>query len=210
MQAVEAILFEPVGCLAEFPAEPFNEIASRVFGRKKKPSRSGSRSYWHLLNLIGAAGGKLEGREVEALELEAVAAASVFEDVPPALAELGAMGIRLILASSLSAVAVARFVEKCGGFSASWSRETAGGVKADPLQSAIRAASLSPAQTLFLTDTAEGIKAGRAAGVHPILMMNDPDEAKRLALQDPVGGIVSMHELPDFIRLVSAQNARPR
>jgi hypothetical protein len=40
-------------------------------------------------------------------------------------------------------------------------------------------------------------------------MMNDPDEAKRLVQQDPAGGIVSLHELPDFIRLVGAQNIRP-
>ena len=210
MQEVEGILFEPVGCLAEFPAEPFNEIAARVFGRKKKPSRSGSRSYWHLLNLIETAGGTLNDREAEALELEAVAAASIYEDVGPALAELEAMGIRLILASSLATSAVERFAEKCGRFSAVWSRETAGGVKAEPLRSGIRGASLAPARTLFLTDTAEGIKAARNAGVNPILMMNDPDEAKRLAQQDPAGGIVSLHELPDFLRLVNAQNARPR
>jgi len=36
------------------------------------------------------------------------------------------------------------------------------------------------------------------------------DEAKRLAQQDPAGGIVSLHELPDFLRLVNAQNARLR
>ena len=210
MQAVEAILFEPVGCLAEFPAEPFTEIATLVFGRKKKPSRSGSRSYWHLLNLIESAGGKLEGREIEALEQEAVAAASLYEDVQPALAELDAMGVRLILASSLSTVAVGHFIEKCPGFSAIWSRETAGGVKADPLRSAIRGASLCSARTLFLTDTAEGITAARSAGAQPILMMNDPDEAKRLAQLNPAGGIISLHELPDFIRLVSAQNSQPR
>jgi len=210
MQAVEAILFEPVGCLAEFPAEPFNQIATRVFGRKKKPSRSGSRSYWHLLNLIEAAGGRLDSREAEALEVEAVAAAILYEDVQPALAELDAMGIRLILASSLSTMAVGRFVERCAGFSATWSRETAGGVKAAPLSSALRGASLSGARTLFFTDTSEGIKTARTAGLQPILIMNDPDEAKRLALQNPAGGIVSLHELPDFIRLVGAKNTGPR
>ncbi len=52
MQIIEAILFEPVGCLAEFPSEEFNEVAVRLFKRRKKASKSGSRSYWHLLNLI--------------------------------------------------------------------------------------------------------------------------------------------------------------
>jgi len=38
-------------------------------------------------------------------------------------------------------------------------------------------------------------------------MMNDPDEARRLTAHNPAGGIVSLHELPDFIRLVAAENA---
>jgi hypothetical protein len=28
MRIIEGILFEPVGCLAEFPSEPFSEIAA--------------------------------------------------------------------------------------------------------------------------------------------------------------------------------------
>ncbi len=64
MQAIEAILFEPVGCLAEFPAEPFNEIA----GRRKSATRSGSRAYWHLLNLMHAGRETMEGRELEAVD----------------------------------------------------------------------------------------------------------------------------------------------
>src|SRR5947209_20433767 len=84
MQAIEGVLFEPVGCLAEFPAEPFLEIAARSFGRKKKTSKSGSRAYWHLLNLMEASGGMTS----EALELQAVDSASVYEDVAPALSEL--------------------------------------------------------------------------------------------------------------------------
>ncbi len=201
MQPVEAILFEPVGCLAEFPAEPFNEIAARLFGRKRKPSRSASRSYWHLLNLMEAAG-TFDAGEAEALELEAVEAASVYEDVAPALAELNALGVRVVLASSLSQRAVARFAEKCPGFPSVWSRDTAGGVKDAPL----RAASTIPERTLFLSDTAEGLRTAARAGVNGILMMNDPDEAKRLALLGPAGGVVSLLELPDFVRLVAAQN----
>jgi len=43
MQTIEALLLEPVGCLAEFPSAPFHEIAVRVFGRKRKTSSSASR-----------------------------------------------------------------------------------------------------------------------------------------------------------------------
>jgi hypothetical protein len=39
-------------------------------------------------------------------------------------------------------------------------------------------------------------------------MMNDPDEARRLATHNPAGGVVSLHEIPDFIRLIAAQNKR--
>jgi beta-phosphoglucomutase-like phosphatase (HAD superfamily) len=204
MRRIEAILFEPVGCLAEFPSEPFHEIASRVFGvPKKKPSPSGSRAYWHLLNLMEA--GQVFGLP-EALELEAVTASSVYDDVLPALSELKAMRIRLCLASSLSRAAVASFLDHCSLhqlFSTVWSRDDAKGIKAAPLRSAC--ASSQPEHAIFLTDTAEGLKTARSAGVHPVLMMNDPDEARRLAMHDPAGGIVSLHELPDFVRLVTAR-----
>jgi len=214
MRPIEGILFEPVGCLAEFPAEPFLEIVARLFGRKKRTSRSGSRSYWHLLNLIEASGEKLDESQrkiIETLEVQAVAGASVYEDVVPSLAELKAMGVKLIIASSLSNPAITCFLEKCFPyefFSAIWSRDNAGGIKAAPLRSAIGGASLQPEQAMFLTDTAEGLKAAKSAGVNSILMMNDPDEARRLAMHDPAGGIVSLHELPDFVRLVAAENAR--
>ena len=49
-----------------------------------------------------------------------------------------------------------------------------------------------------------GLKIAGIVGVNSILMMNDPDESRRLAMQNPAGGIVSLHELPDFIRLVRA------
>jgi len=202
-------LLEPVGCLAEFPAGPFHEIAVRLFGRKGKASPSGSRSYWHLLNLFG------DGSSfplVKDLEIEAVNAASLYEDTVPALAELKAMGVHLSIASSLSDAAITRFLEKhsLGGFFASvWNRDNAGGIKAVPLVRALSGASLQPENVMFLTDTVEGIKVARTAGVHPVLMMNDPDEARRLAMHNPAGGVVSLHEMPDFIRLIAAQN-KPR
>jgi phosphoglycolate phosphatase-like HAD superfamily hydrolase len=208
MRNIDGILLEPVGCLAEFPPEPFHEIAVRLFGRKGKPSRSGSRSYWHLLNLIG------EGWSsplLKDLEIEAVNAASVYEDIVPALTELKAMGVDLSIASSLSDTAITCFLEKhsLGGFFAGvWNRDNAGGIKAVPLVSALRGASIQPENVMFLTDTAEGIKVARSARVHPILMMNDPDEARRLATHNPAGGVVSLHEIPDFIRLIGAQNKK--
>jgi beta-phosphoglucomutase-like phosphatase (HAD superfamily) len=219
MQTIEGLLLDPVGCLAEFPSGPFHEIAVRLFGRKGKASPSGSRSYWHLLNLMEAAETPLKGERrniAEALEAEAVAAASIYEDVLPVLAELRTMGIRLFIASSLSRSSVTSFIERCslGEFlSGVWTRDdrlqgAAGGVKSAPLLAALGGASLAPDQAMYLTDTVEGIKAARSAGVHPILMMNDPDEARRLAMHNPAGGVVSLHEIPDFIRLIAAQNTR--
>jgi len=205
MRSIAGILLEPVGCLAEFPSEPFHEIAVRFFGRKGKASPSGSRSYWHLLNLLGETSPPL----MEALEIQAVNAASVYEDTVPALRELKAMGVHLAIASSLSDAAITCFVERhsLGEFFAGiWNRDNAGGIKAVPLVRAVRGASLSPENAIFLTDTVEGIKVARAAGVHPILMMNDPDEARRLATYNPAGGVVSLHEIPDVIRLIAAQN----
>ena len=213
MQAIEGILFEPVGCLAEFPSDPFLEAAFRLFGRKRKMSQSGSRSYWHLLNLMESTGKKPEGSErqlVEALEVRAVAGASVYEDVVPALSELNVMGVKLLIASSLSGAAIARFLDQYSlneFFSAVWSRDNAGGIKAAPLHAAIAGASLKPERVMFIADTLEGLKTAQSVGVHSILMMNDPDEARRLAMHNPSGGIISLHELPDFIRLVAAENS---
>jgi beta-phosphoglucomutase-like phosphatase (HAD superfamily) len=204
MQAIKGILFEPVGCLAEFPPEPFLDMAARLSGRKRHASRSGSRAYWHLLNLLQMP----DGATIEELELVAVEHASLYEDVIPALAELKAMGIRLFIASSLSGRAISQFLQKCPHeFDAVWTRDNSQGIKAEPLRKAIQGAALKPEQTMFLTDTAEGLKAAESVGVNPILMMNDPDEARRLAMHKPAGGIVSLHELPDFIRIVQAENS---
>jgi beta-phosphoglucomutase-like phosphatase (HAD superfamily) len=214
IRAIAGLLLEPVGCLAEFPSAPFHEISVRFFGRKSRPSPSASRSYWHLLNLMQAAVAPLDAdaqQAVEALEAEAVDGASLYEDVAPVLSELKTMGVRLLLASSLSRSAMNRFIERNGlaeFFSGVWSRDDGAGVKTAPLLAALGGASLPPESTMFLTDTVEGIKAARSAGIHPILMMNDPDEARRLATHNPAGGVVSLHEIPDFLRLLSAQNRR--
>jgi len=216
MEVIEGILIEPVGCLAEFPSGPFLELAFRLFNRKRKASQSGSRAYWHLLNLVQSAGTKLEESErklVETLELEAVAAANVYEDVVPALAELNGMGMKLFIATSLSGAATKCFLDRHSlseFFSGVWSSENSKGVKAAPLESAIAGATLNPSRVMFLVDTLEGLKIAHTVGVHSVLMMNDPDDARRLAMHNPSGGIVSLHELPDFIRLVAAENSTSR
>jgi beta-phosphoglucomutase-like phosphatase (HAD superfamily) len=208
MRAVEAIVFEPVGCLAEFPAESFIEIGARFFGGKRNASKSGSRAYWHLLNLMQLSGRLLDEAEnemVEALEAEAVAGATVYEDVIPALSELKALGVEVTLASSLSKAAVERFLAKSvlgEVFSAVWSRDTAKGIKDAPLRRAFS----RPERAMFLTDTAEGLKVAKSVGFNAVLMMNDPDEARRLAMMEPAGGIVSLLELPDFVRLLAARD----
>jgi beta-phosphoglucomutase-like phosphatase (HAD superfamily) len=202
MLAPEVILFEPVGCLAEFPAEPFQEIAARVFHRRKQPSKSASRSYWHLLNLMEAA--EHVPGDMEALEIQAVDGASLYEDVRPALSELKAMRVGLVIASSLCGAAIARFLEVHRleeFFLHVWSRDNAQGVKAAPIRRALEG--VKPERAVVLTDTAEGIKTVKSVGVNAILMMNDPDEARKLALRGPAGGIVSLHELPDFVRLLA-------
>jgi hypothetical protein len=95
-----------------------------------------------------------------------------------------------------------------GFFMDVWSRETAGGVKDAPLIKATATRSLRPDRLLFITDTAEGLQTGKRVGLNAILMMNDPNEAMKLTAHEPAGGIVSLHELPDFVRLVAAENAR--
>jgi phosphoglycolate phosphatase-like HAD superfamily hydrolase len=69
------------------------------------------------------------------------------------------------------------------------------------------ATNADPAETLYVTDNAEGLTKARAAGMIPILLMHDPDEAMRLVANNPAGGVVSLLELPDLIRYVAANPA---
>lgn len=106
-----------------------------------------------------------------------------YEDAAPALAELDALGVRMIAVPSVSA---------------------------GELRRAVTEASLSGDRVICLTDTELGVRAARDAGVQPVLMMNDPDEAMRLTALNPAGGIVSLHELPDFVRFLLAKNLTER
>ena len=169
MQPIEAVIFEPLGCLAEFPPN------------------------FHL-------------NTPEALQVQAVDEASIYEDVIPALVELKAMGVKRVIASVLCEAAVRRFIERLApaDFDGVWHRDNSEGA---PLLGALAGASLDPGRSIFLTDTADGIQVAQSAGVPAILIMNDPDESRRLASHNPSGGIVSLHELPDFIRLLRSRNA---
>jgi beta-phosphoglucomutase-like phosphatase (HAD superfamily) len=214
MHPIEGILFDPVGALAEFPADEFKAIAIHLLGGSLAANASASQAYWDAVNLLDARGWPLDAPDknaIEAHEIRAVAQASLYEDAAPALSELKALGVRLVVASSLSEAALGHFLDRFAlrdAFAGSWSRDTSSGVKRAPLVQALTASTLTPDRTLFLADTAAGLQTARLAGVQAILMMNDPDEAMRLTAHDPAGGIVSLHELSDFVRLVAAENAR--
>jgi beta-phosphoglucomutase-like phosphatase (HAD superfamily) len=214
VKAVDAILFEPVGALAEFPAAPFQAVAADVFARSPAAEAQGSQAYWDVLDLLAASDCTLwpgQRATLDAGERDAVDAALVYDDAGPALAELAGLGVRLIVASSLSEHALSRFLDRAALsalFHDRWSRDSAGGVADAVLRRAVSGGSLTPDRVLFLADTEAGLRAAARAGVRPILMMNDPDEAMRLTACDPAGGIVSLHELPDLVRLVAARHAR--
>jgi phosphoglycolate phosphatase-like HAD superfamily hydrolase len=212
VRVIKAVLFDPVGCLAEFPAAPFSDIAAQLFD-EHNVSESGSDAYWEVLDLLEA-GTPLTAAQTaaaEALELRAVEEAQLYEDVGPSLGELKGMGISLVVASSLSEAAVRRFLGKFAIdelFSAVWSRDNAGGVKTVPLARAIEGGAFQPDHVMSLADTTQSIEAAKGVGAQAILMFNDYDEGKRLAAQGPAGGIVSLHELPDAIRFVAEGDKR--
>ncbi len=222
MQAVDAILFDPVGALAEFPAAPFQAVAARLFARSPTSdahasvggSVGGSAAYWDLLDRLVSCDRPLKADEqalIDAADLEAVEGALAYDDAGPALIELAALGVRLIVASSLSENALSRFLDRTALtalFQERWSRDAAGGVADAVLRHAVASGSLAADRVLFLADTEAGLRTAARAGVRPILMMNDPDEAMRLTACNPAGGIVSLHELPDLVRLVAARHAR--
>ena len=214
MQVIDAILFDPVGSLAEFPPSPFEAIATEVFGQSLAAGVSGSQAYWDVLNLLESRVRPLDLQEsatIERYEVEAAVQADAYEDVAPALSELQSLGITLIAATSLSDAALARFLERSSlleAFSDRWSRDKASGIKSIPLTQALATHAISPSSAMFLTDTADGLETAKRVGVNAILMMNDPDEAMKLTALKPAGGIVSLHELPDFVRLVIAENEK--
>ena len=209
MRHITAVLFDPVGTLAEFRAQAFEDMAARIFSEPPQPAASGSEAYWHVLDLIGASAHPLTpaARELlERMELQAIEEVEMYEDVVPALTELRTMNISLLIASSLSSAAATRFLEKFSlqpFFPAVWSRDTAAGVKAAPMIKALAGSAFPPEQVMALVDTAGGVAVAKEIGVNSILMINEYEEGRRLAMHDPTGAIVSLHELPDAIRFVA-------
>jgi phosphoglycolate phosphatase-like HAD superfamily hydrolase len=208
MRSISAVVFEPVGCLSEFPADPFDHLAATIFHSDDDELRSGSVAYWRFVSLLERTGAALTGSDkqlAEDTECQMVDEVELYPDAEPALAELKKMGVDLLIASSLSEAAVTRFVSRFalgGFFSAVWSRDSAGGVGSAPLAKTIQSAACPPEQVMVLADTKEGIEVARSAGANSILMINDYDQGRQLAMHAPTGGIVSLHELPDAIRLL--------
>jgi FMN phosphatase YigB (HAD superfamily) len=205
VQSIKAVLIEPVGCLAEFSADEFNH-AAKLFGAGEEIA-GGSQAYWRLLGLMQQRFPTTEA--LAAFELRAVERAELYEDVRASLAELGPLGVRVILASSLARAAVTRFIERnslSDLFAASFTRDEAGGVGAHVLRFAIAEASLEPRQIMALADTVDALELIKQQGLNAMLMINDYDEGRALAERNPAGGIVSLAELPDALRLIEQRS----
>jgi FMN phosphatase YigB (HAD superfamily) len=209
VESIKAVLLEPVGCLAEFRADEFNSAVAELFGAVD-PAATGSQAYWRLLGLMERHPVPAESAvRMEAFELQAVEHAELYEDVRPSLEALKAIGVATVLVSSLSRPAVARFIERyslADLFAGAVTRDEAGGVMARPLRFALDAAGLDPAQVMALVDTAEGLEMTKPLGLNAMLMINDYDEGRALAERSPAGGIVSLAELPDALRLIEQRS----
>jgi len=214
VEAIAAVLFEPVGCLAEFRPEEFDAAAAALFAAPVEPAATGSGDYWRLNGLMAERGGALTAERAARLapfELRAVEYAQLYEDVRPALEELRRLGVAAHLASSLSRPAVARFIERfalADLFAGAVSRDDAGGVMAAPLRRALEA--LDPRRTIYLVDTAEALEMTRPLGLNAILMFNDYDQGRMLAERNPAGGVVSLAELADALRLIEQRSGLRR
>jgi beta-phosphoglucomutase-like phosphatase (HAD superfamily) len=206
MEAIKAVLLEPVGCLAEFAPDAFNRAAVDLFGASPDAQASGSRAYWRLLGLMDERPLSTASlARLEELELAAVEHADLYEDARPSLAELKSLGVATILVSSLSRAAVTRFIERhalADLLAGAVTRDEAGGVMGKVLRALIEKAQLVPAQVMALADTAEGLAAAKQLGLNAMLMINDYDEGRALAERNPAGGIVSLAELADALRLI--------
>jgi beta-phosphoglucomutase-like phosphatase (HAD superfamily) len=212
VDTIAAVMFEPVGCLAEFPADEFNAAARELFGSSAEAAETGSQAYWRLLGLLdqgsSAIAGPALGR-LEEFELAAVERAELYDDVRPSLEKLRASGMNIYLVSSLSRRAVARFIERfaiADLFACSVARDEAQGGMGRPLRRAIDQAALDPQQCIYLVDTAEGLAMTKELGVNALLMINDYDEGRALAERSPAGGVVSLAELADALLLIEQRS----
>jgi phosphoglycolate phosphatase-like HAD superfamily hydrolase len=210
VEIIKAVLLEPVGCLADFRAEEFNNAASDLFGASQDAEATGSQAYWRLLGLMAKGAVTRENLlRLQALELQAVEHAELYEDVRFCLEELKSLGVAAFLVSSLSRAAMARFIERHGLadlVAGSVTRDEAGGVMARVLRLAIDQAGLDPAHVMALADTAEALEMTKRLELNAMLMINDYDEGRALAERNPAGGIVSLAELADAIRLIEQRS----
>ncbi len=210
MEAIKAVLFEPVGCLAEFRPDEFVSAAADLFGASPNPEATGSQAYWRLLGLMEDCTASPEIlTRLQQLELQAVEHADLYEDVRWSLEELKSLGVATVLASSLSRPAVARFIERhalAELLAGVQTRDEAGGVMAKVVRSVIDQAQLDPARVMVLADTAEGLDMTKRLGLNAMLMINEYDEGRALAERNPAGGIVSLAELPDALRLIEQRS----
>jgi phosphoglycolate phosphatase-like HAD superfamily hydrolase len=212
LDAIAAVMFEPVGCLAEFRAEEFDVAAREVFGSTEDIAATGSLAYWRLLGLIDRDGGAIVSAKVarlEELELAAVEHAELYEDVRPSLEKLREIGVNAHLVSSLSRRALVRFIARfdlADLFAGSVAREESHGVMAWPLRHVIDQASLDPHRFIYLVDTAEALTMAKQLGVNALLMINDYDEGRALAERSPSGGVVSLAELADALQLIEQRS----
>jgi len=59
---------------------------------------------------------------------------------------------------------------------------------------------------MALADTAEALELIKQQSLNAMLMINDYDEGRALAEHHPSGGIVSLAELPDALRLIEQRS----
>jgi FMN phosphatase YigB (HAD superfamily) len=212
MDSIKAVLFEPVGCLAEFSAEDFNDAAADLFGVSPDPAATGSQAYWRLLGLMEQRQDAItiEGWvRLQELEIRAIVQAALYEDVRASLEELKTLGVAAYLASSLSPLAVADFLERHGFadlFVGRITRTEAGGVMGKVLRAALDRTGLDPARVMALADTAQALETIKQLGLNAMLMINDYDEGRALAERNPSGGIVSLAELAPALRLIEQRS----
>jgi len=210
VEAIKAVLIEPVGCLAEFRAEEFDGAAVDLLGASPDGEATGSQAYWRLLGLMEQRTISAEdAARLEALELQAVEHAELYEDVRAALDELKSLGVAAFLVSSLSRAAIARFIERhalADLLAGSFTRDEAGGVLAQPLRCAIAQAGFDPAHVMALADTAQALDLVKRLKLNAMLMINDYDEGRALAERNPAGAIVSLAELADALRLIEQRS----
>ena len=97
MEAIKAVLLEPVGCLAEFRAAEFDRAARDVFGFSGDDATSGSHAYWRLLAQVASGWSGISDASrsrLAEIEMAAVEQAELYEDIASSLQKLCIDGCR--------------------------------------------------------------------------------------------------------------------